>query len=64
MDGAVVQSHQISIARHPNYNDDLDELMEMATSVLKDAIEDFNNTEPWAPPTDPDDDERDKGLGF
>jgi aromatic ring-cleaving dioxygenase len=64
MDGALIQSHQMTIGRHPSYNDELDELEEMATAVLRDAIEDFKGSDPWVPPLTGDDDDSDRGLGY
>lgn len=61
-DGALAQQHQLRLSsRHPDYRDDMEELHRKAVKVLKNALEDFEESEPFEPEQQDDDDER--GMG-
>lgn len=58
----MVISSQIMLDRgHPDYGDDYDNLLHKARKVLVNALEDFDQSEPWEPEDDDEDDE--KGMG-
>lgn len=60
--GSLAQHHQLRLdARHPDYRDDMEDLHRKAVKVLKNALEDFEGSEPWEPAADDDDDDR--GMG-
>jgi len=60
--GMVAQHHQVRLdARHPDYREDMEDLHRKAVRVLKNALEDFAESEPYEPSNDDDDDDR--GMG-
>lgn len=60
--GAVVMQRQLAISlAHPDYAEDADKLQRMAVRVLKNALEDFNDSPPYVPEEEDDDDEL--GMG-
>lgn len=63
VEGKAILQHQFRLsAEHPDYAEDMQLLHDMAVRVLKNAMEDFNATEPFtAKPAEEDDD--DKGMG-
>lgn len=63
VDGRVVVTRQASISRkHPDYNDDIEGLHHKALRMLKNALEDWQDSEPWQPEDDTDDDDE-RGMG-
>jgi hypothetical protein len=56
--GLVMQQHTVVIAKHPEYQDEFEALEEAALDLLRDALEDYANTEPvqLRPAVDVDDD--------
>lgn len=62
--GLVGIQHQIRMdLGHPDYAEDADLLRRHAQRMLANALEDFNNSEPFDPDEDDDDDERGMGDG-
>jgi hypothetical protein len=62
--GALVLSRQLSIsAAHPDYRDDIEGLHHRAVRVLKNALEDFEDTDPVDPAAAPDEEEQELGMG-
>lgn len=60
--GALIASHQLQLhAGHPDYREDIEKLQNRAVKVLKNALEDFRDSEPYVPDEEDDDDE--KGMG-
>lgn len=59
----IVLSHQIVLsAEHPDYGEDADSLQRKAVRMVRNALEDFANSQPYDPDaTDDEDDE--KGMG-
>lgn len=57
--GRVMQQHTLVVARHPEYQDEIDALEDAALELLRDALEDYQNTEPvqLREPVDLDDDD-------
>lgn len=63
VEGKAIQQHQLRLsAEHPDYAEDMTLLHDMAVRALKNALEDFNSTEPYVPAL-PDEDDDDKGMG-
>ena len=62
--GAVVMQHQVSLsAEHPDYGEDISSLHNRALKVLRNALEDFHDSEPYTPSDDEDDEDDEKGMG-
>lgn len=62
--GQVVVNHQVQLsADHPDYRDDIVSLHTRAVKVLRNALEDFANSEPYVPAKDDIDDDEDRGMG-
>ena len=60
--GQVVMQRHVTLApSHPDYADDIDLLRRQVVKVLRNALEDFHNSEPYDPRNDDEDDDR--GLG-
>lgn len=60
--GRLVMGHQLSIsAAHPDYREDIEALYRKTQRLLANALEDFEEAEPYTP-EDEDDDEI-KGMG-
>lgn len=60
--GKVMAQHGLSLhASHPDYREDIERLHDLAVKVLRNALEDFENSEPFRPELEQDDDER--GMG-
>lgn len=58
--GAVVASHQIQLhAGHPDYREDMERLHRQAVKAVRNALEDFHDSEPY----EPGDDDDEKGMG-
>lgn len=64
--GALVRSQQLSLSSaHPDYRDDIEALHSRVVRVLKNALEDFEDSDPVDPETDqPDEDEEARGMGY
>jgi hypothetical protein len=63
--GAVVMMRQVTIdLRHPDYREDGDLLMAQAARMLRNVLEDFEDSEPHQPAAEPDDDDDDEGMGM
>lgn len=60
--GTLAQHHQLRLdARHPDYRDDMEDLHRKAVKVLKNALGDFEGSDPFEP--DMTDDDDDRGMG-
>ena len=61
LDGAVFQTHHISISRGSNYDNEIAELEAAGEALLTDVLEDFTSSPAYAiePPDDDDDDDDD-----
>lgn len=63
--GQVVRQTQLSLsAKHPDYRDDIEGLHVKAVRMLKNALEDFEESDPVLPSDAPDVDEAEKGMGY
>lgn len=61
--GAVVMQRQLSLsAEHPDYSEDISTLHHRAVKVLRNALEDFHDSEPYTPGDEHDDDDE-RGMG-
>jgi hypothetical protein len=59
---SMVVSSQLMLDRgHPDYGDDYENLLHKARKVLVNALDDFDQSEPWEPPEE--DDDQDRGMG-
>lgn len=64
VEGMVGLQHQIRIdLAHPDYAEDAEMLRGIAGRMLRNALEDFHNSDPWEPEEEGDDDERGMGDG-
>lgn len=64
VDGRVVLTHQIQLhAAHPDYREDIRRLHDRAVKAVRNALEDFHNSEPYDPQKDDDDDDDELGMG-
>ena len=62
VEGQVVMQKQVRLLMsHPDYNEDALRLHDRAVKVLRNALEDFENSVPYIPEDDDEDDE--KGMG-
>jgi hypothetical protein len=64
--GRVVVAHQIQLsASHPDYREDIASLHARAVKALRNALEDFADSEPYVPEDDDGDteDDDDRGMG-
>lgn len=62
--GAVVRQQQVRIdGRHPDYGDDIESLQRKIKKVLANAMDDFNDSEPYVPELDDEGDDDDRGMG-
>lgn len=63
--GSAILQHTLRLhAGHPDYGSDGERLHDRAVKVLKNALEDFHDSEPYVPEDDPDDDVDDeRGMG-
>lgn len=66
--GKLMKTHVLMISgAHPDYGDDIRSLARLAERTLENALEDFDESEPWEPPDDPNDEEADdapiRGMG-
>lgn len=63
--GAVVMQRQVSLsAEHPDYAEDISSLHSRVVKVLRNALEDFHDSDPYTPGDDEDDDDDDeRGMG-
>lgn len=60
--GQVVQQHQVQLSlEHPDYDEDASALHARAVKALRNALEDFETSDPYDPETPDPDDER--GMG-
>ena len=59
---ALVTTAEISLS-HPDYAEDATALAEAAMRLLVNALDDFEDSEPWVPPKAPRGDE-DEGMGM
>jgi hypothetical protein len=61
--GMVVRTSYLTVsAAHPDYREDIALLHGRAVKVLRNVLEDFNDSEPYVPEKEPDEDE-DGGMG-
>lgn len=61
--GALVLTHQIQLhASHPDYREDMERLHDRAVKAVRNALEDYRNSEPYEPPNKNDDDDE-RGMG-
>lgn len=61
--GAVVMQRQVRLdGRHPDYAEDIEALQRKAVKVLRNALEDFESSEPWTPEDEGDEDDE-RGMG-
>lgn len=62
--GRAVMSHVLQLsAGHPDYREDIRDLHDRARRVLRNALEDFHDSEPWEKPQDDDEDDDERGMG-
>lgn len=60
--GKVALAHQLSVsASHPDYREDMEALYRKVQRLLDNVLEDFENSEPFTPDDEDDDDM--KGMG-
>jgi hypothetical protein len=60
--GHLMAQHSLSLHRdHPDYHEDIVKLHDRVVGVLRNALEDFETSEPWDGDDEDDDDER--GMG-
>lgn len=45
----VSRTHQITIPNDPEYGEEIETLVDAASALLVDALEDFDGSEPWDP---------------
>jgi hypothetical protein len=63
--GRVVVAHQIQMsASHPDYREDIESLHARAVKALRNALEDFVDSEPYVPEPDDADTEEDDDRGM
>lgn len=63
VNGMVGLQHQIRIdLAHPDYAEDAATLQHMANRMLRNALDDFHNSEPFDPDLEEDDDDE-RGMG-
>lgn len=61
--GAVFKTQTLNVSsRHPDYAEDIDGLQRKVVKVLRNALEDFNDSEPYTPDVD-DEEEDERGMG-
>ena len=62
--GRSIMQRTISLSvKHPDYADDMVALHHKAVKVLKNALDDFDSSEPYVPDLGDDDDDDEKGMG-
>lgn len=65
--GALVKTHQLMIsATHPDYREDIYQLARIAERLLANCLEDFDDSEPYEPDVDEDEEADDapiRGMG-
>lgn len=62
VDGHAMAQHVLNLhAGHPDYREDIDKLHDRIVRVLKNALEDFNESLPYT--GEDDEDDSDKGMG-
>lgn len=63
--GQAVATHQLQLlAGHADYREDIESLHTRAVKALRNALEDFHESEPYVPAKDSEDDEDDdRGMG-
>lgn len=60
--GKLMATHQLHLhATHPDYRDDREGLHDRLERILRSALEDFNESEPWEP--EEEDDDNEEGMG-
>jgi hypothetical protein len=64
VEGKVVRQQRVSLSyRHPDYAEDAEALELLAQRMLRNAMEDFNESPPFTPEPGDDDDDDDEGMG-
>lgn len=48
---------------HPDYAEDIDKLHDRVERVLRNALEDFEESDPWVPELDDEDEDEERGMG-
>lgn len=62
--GQLVQTHVLTLsAAHPDYREDTESLHARASKALRNALQDFETSEPHEPEESDDDDDDDRGMG-
>lgn len=62
--GRLLQTHSLHLHRsHPDYGEDMEALHLKAERILKNALEDFEESEPWVPPADDNEEDDERGMG-
>ena len=62
--GYVVHQHQVTLdAEHPDYRADIQGLHDKAVRVLRNALEDFEESEPERPDLGPTEEQVELGMG-
>lgn len=63
--GALVRHQQLTLsAGHPDYRDDIEGVHHKVVRALKNALEDFEDSDPFDPREEaPDDDAEERGMG-
>lgn len=61
--GRVIQTRQVQLhASHPDYRQSIDEILALVRVALRNALEDFEDSEPFDPEVDDDEDDE-RGMG-
>lgn len=64
VEGRVIHTHTLQLhAAHPDYREDMERLHDRAVRTVRNALEDFNESEPYQVPTPDDEDDEEKGMG-
>jgi hypothetical protein len=63
--GHLMGQHSLSLHRdHPDYREDMDKLHDRALAALLNALEDFEESEPWEGDDEVSEDDEEKGMGW
>lgn len=64
VEGQVICTHTIQLhAAHPDYREDMERLHDRAVKAVRNALDDFNASEPYERPQADDDDDDERGMG-
>lgn len=62
--GHAMAQHVLNMhAGHPDYAEDIDKLHDRVERVLRNALEDFEDSDPYVPELDDEDEDDERGMG-